>query len=970
MMKNLLNILLLLLSGYFLLAQETIPQPPFTPAKQRIEGFEQRKALKEKSIINQVKFRSVGPTVFSGRVADIDVSPKDPSHFYVAYASGGLWKTENNGMSFTPLFEKEAVMTIGDIAVDWEKNIIWIGSGENNSSRSSYAGLGMYKSEDGGKTWQHKGLKESHHIGRIVLHPTDPNTLWVAALGHLYSPNPERGLYKTIDGGNTWKQVLFVDENTGGIDLVLDPNDSNILYAGLWHRERRAWNFVEAGKGSGIYKSTDGGDNWVRINKEGSGFPNGEGIGRIGLAVHPNNGQTAVFAILDNYFRRPKEEKKDKKDLLTKDDLRELSKTDFLNLDKSKIAEFLKTNRFPKKYPADKVIKMVKTDKIKPIALVEYLEDANSLLFNTPVIGAEVYKSVDDGKTWTKTHEGYLDDIYYSYGYYFGQIRVAPDDINKIFIVGVPILRSNDGGKTFKNINGENVHVDHHALWSNPNRSGHLILGNDGGIHISYDDGENWIKCNTPAVGQFYAVAVDMQTPYNVYGGLQDNGVWMGPSIYKATTRWHGSGRYPYKSILGGDGMQVAIDTRDNTTVYTGFQFGFYFRINTKTGKRKMITPKHELGERPLRWNWQSPIHLSTHNPDIVYFGSNKLHRSMNQGDDFIEISGDLTMGGKKGDVAFSTLTTIHESPKKFGLIYVGTDDGLVHVTKDGGHEWSQITNGLPKNQWVTRVWASSHKEGTVYVSLNGYRWDDFSPYLFVSEDYGTTWKSISSDLPMEAINVVKDDPKNENILYVGTDHGLYISLNKGTSFMLVDNGLPAVAVHDVVVHPRENELVVGTHGRSIYIGNIAPIQALETNILDQEIHVFNIKKIKHSSRWGVKPSAWRDAREPNVEIGFYSKNSGEVDLKIQTEKNGTIKSFKTEATQGLNFVPYDLSIEENGVRVLEKAMKTNNKGSKNADDFKLEKAKDSKKYYLPKGKYKVLVLKGNAKGESNLEIE
>ena len=965
-MKNFLNTFLFLLFSYFSLAQ--MPQPPATSATERMQGFEQRKALKGQSIVNQVKFRNVGPTVFSGRVVDIDVSPKDPSHFYVAYASGGLWKTENNGMTFTPLFENEAVMTIGDIAVDWENDIIWIGSGENNSSRSSYAGLGMYKSEDGGKTWQHKGLQESHHIGRIVVHPSDPNTLWVAALGHLYSPNQERGLYKTTDGGNTWKQVLFVNENTGGIDLVLDPNNPNTLYAGLWHRERRAWNFVEAGDGSGIYKSTDGGDTWMRLNEKGSNFPYGEGVGRIGLAIHSNNGQTAIFAILDNYFRRPKEKKEeDEKDLLTKDDLRELSKDDFLKLDKTKIASFLKTNRFPEKYTADKVIKMVKTNKIQPIALVEYLENANSLLFDTPVVGAEVYKSLDGGKTWSKTHEGYLDDLYYSYGYYFGQIRIAPDNVNKIFIVGVPILRSNDGGKTFKNINGENVHVDHHALWSNPNRSGHLILGNDGGIHISYDDGENWIKCNSPAVGQFYAVAVDMQKPYNVYGGLQDNGVWMGPSTYEASARWHGSGEYPYKSILGGDGMQVAVDTRDNATVYTGFQFGFYFRVNTKTGKRKMITPRHELGERPFRWNWQSPIHLSVHNPDIVYFGSNKLHRSMNQGDDFMEISDDLTTGGKKGDVAFSTLTTIHESPKKFGLIYVGTDDGLVHVTRDGGYQWTQITNGLPKDQWVTRVWVSSHDEGTVYVSLNGYRWDDFSPYLFISNDYGTTWKSISSNLPMEPINVIKDDPENENILYVGTDHGLYISLDKGASYMLMDNGLPAVPVHDVVVHPREKELIVGTHGRSIYIGDIAPVQALKESILDEEIHVFNIKKIKHSSRWGVKSNAWRDTREPEVEIGFYSKNSGAANIEIQTEKGETLKAFKADATKGLNFIAYDLSIEENGAKTLEKMLKKDKKEEK---DTKLKKAKDSKKYYLPKGKYKVIVQKGKDKGESSLEIE
>ncbi len=943
-------------------------QPPFTPANQRMQAFEQRKALKAASIVNTIPFENVGPTVFSGRVVDVDVSPTDPSHFYVAYASGGLWKTTNNGASFIPLFDKEAVLTIGDIAVDWERNTIWVGTGENNSSRSSYAGLGMYKSMDGGATWEHKGLVESHHIGRIIQHPTDPNTLWVAALGHLYSPNQERGVYKTTDGGNTWQHTLFVNDNAGGVDLLVDPNDANTLYTAIWHRERRAWNFVESGVGTGIYKSIDGGSNWTKMTTKNSGFPDGEGAGRIGLAIHENDGQTRVYAILDNYFREEKKDKEKEEDILVKADFKDMTKADFLALDKSKVAKFLKENRFPKKYSVDKVRGMVKSGKIMPAALKEYLEDANSLLFETPVIGAEVYKTDDGGKSWKRTHQEALEAVHFTYGYYFGQVRVAPTDAEKIYILGFQVLRSDDAGANFKTINGDNVHADHHALYVNPNRSGHLILGNDGGINISYDDGEHWIKCNTPPVGQFYSVAVDMAEPYNIYGGLQDNGVWMGPSTYKENTRWHSSGQYPYKAIMGGDGMQVAVDTRDNATVYTGFQFGNYFRLNTKTKDRKYITPKHELGDRPLRWNWQSPIQISTHNQDIIYFGSNKLHRSMNKGDEFMEISGDLTTGGKKGDVAFSTLTSIHESPLKFGLIYVGTDDGLIHVTKNGGYEWEQITNGLPKDLWVTRVWASAHDEGTVYATLNGYRYDDFGAYAYVSKDYGTTWQSINANLPAEPINTIKEDAKNENILYVGTDNGLYISLDKGQSYMLMDKDLPAVAVHDIVVHPTTNDLVIGTHGRSIYKTNAGHIQALSTSTLVEDLVVFDMPKVKRSNRWGTRRNRWSEFNEPSIQIPFYAKKAGGVTIHIQTEKGNTLKSISTDAVKGLNYIDYDLTLPEKGAKILESAMNENLE--KKAAKKVLKAAKGNRAFYLEKGTYKVEVVKSGIKETIDLVVE
>ncbi|HHE54312.1 MAG TPA: glycosyl hydrolase, partial [Caldithrix abyssi] len=499
------------------------------------------------------------------------------------------------------------------------------------------------------------------------------------------------------DGGNTWHHVLYVNPNTGAVDLVIDPQDPNVLYAATWERTRRAWNFWEGGTGSGIYKSTDGGENWKLISTEQSGFPHGDFVGRIGLTISPQTPQI-LYAVVDNQKHR----KKEKEELIvTKDLLRKISVKDFLKIKPEDLNAFLDHYNFPLEFNADTLFQLVKKGKIKPVTLVEYLEDANVELFDAPVTGAEVYRSEDGGQTWKRTHQGLLDKVFYSFGYYFGNIRIAPKDFNKIYLLGVPVLVSTDGGQTFQSINQENVHVDHHALWINPNNPNHLILGNDGGINISYDNGRTWLKANHPPVGQFYTVAVDMAKPYHVYGGLQDNGVWMGPSNHRESRSWQQSGHYAFKSIMGGDGMQVAIDTRTNQIVYTGFQFGNYFRIDLTNNKSKRITPKHQLGERPLRFNWQTPIHLSQYNQDILYIGAQKVFRSMDRGEHWTAISSDLTKGGKNGDVPYGTLTSIHESPLKFGLIYAGSDDGLVHVTKDGVAHWERISDSLPQDFWV-----------------------------------------------------------------------------------------------------------------------------------------------------------------------------------------------------------------------------------------------------------------------------
>ena len=916
---------------------------------QRIIAKKQRQTLTENSIAANMVATNIGPTIFSGRVSDIAVNPKDPTEFYAAYASGGLWHTTNNGTTFEPIFDQEAVMTIGDVTVDWVNDIIWLGTGEVNSSRSSYAGVGVFTSADKGKTWTHMGLTDTHHIGRIILHPTNKNIVWVAALGHLYTTNEERGIYKTTDAGITWTKTLYVNDNSGAVDLVIDPANPDVLYAAIWDRIRKAWDFQEAGSGSGIYKSTDGGQTWQKKNTETSGFPLNEGTGRIGLDIVRKDGKSYLYALLDNYNRRPAESE-DKKEELTKNSFDGMTAEKFALISDEKLETYLEDNGFPDKYDVKAVKKMVADEDIKPIALKEYVENANSLLFDTPVIGAEVYLSMDEGESWSKTHDFHLDGLYNSYGYYFGQIKVNPKNPEQLYIMGVPILRSDDGGKNWKNVKGDNVHADHHSLWINPKKPEHIINGNDGGINISYDSGESWIKCNMPTVGQFYYINVDNAQPYNVYGGTQDNGVWVGSSNYKEGTRWHMSGDYPYDRLLGGDGMQVQIDNRDNNTVYTGFQFGNYFRVNKSSGNRTYISPKHELGDSPYRWNWQSPILLSPHNQDILYMGSNKLLRSMDQGDSFTALSDDLTAGGKKGDVAFGTLTALSESKFKFGLIYTGSDDGKVYRTKDGGNSWTDLGLGLPKNKWVSRIIASTHKESRVFVSLNGFRDDDFNSYMYVSDDYGDTWKNIGGTLPSEPVNVIIEDPVNDNLIFVGTDHGVYASTDMGQNFMVVDQNMPRVPVHDIVIQERENHLLVGTHGRSIYKLDIAPLQNLESN-KNEGLYLYEIKSKRHRNGWGKKRRPYSEANIPELKITVYSDEERSAKLSVHLD-GVQIQNKTVQLKKGISQITYDLTID------LSKQKKYEKKLSKLDEDkkkVKLEKADDGN-IYLKSGSYEIKI--------------
>ena len=947
-------LLFILLIGFLLTVQA---QQPATSVNALQEALNSKEHMLENSLVKNVPFKNVGPTLMSGRVVDIEVNPENSTEFYVAYATGGVWYTVNNGNTFESVFDSAPTQNVGDIAVNWKENIIWAGTGETISSRSSYAGIGILKSTDGGKTWEQKGLLDAHHISDIVLDATNPDVAVVGALGHLYSPNEQRGIFKTTDGGDTWDKKLYIGDETGIICLAEAPGNPNVMYATAWERERMAWDFRGAGENSGIYKSTDAGDSWELVTT-GNGFPQGEGVGRIGVAVVDEN---TIYAIHDSQFIREESKEKDyeKGDKSLKPEtFKTITKAAFLALDEESLSDYLRDNRFPRQYDVSKVKAMIKSDELKPTDLFLYTYDKNATDSEGEVIGAEIYLSEDGGATWNKTHEGYIDDFFYSYGYVFAEMDVNPQDKDEIYLVGVPLIKSTDGGRTFTYISEPNVHVDHHVIWVDPKMPNHLINGNDGGLNMSYDGGESWSKLNSMPLAQFYAISVDYEKPYNVYGGLQDNGTWKGPSTYEYSKSWEADGNYPYENLGGGDGMQVQVDRRNSNIVYGGSQFGYYNRMNLETGERQYIKPSHDVGETPYRFNWETPILLSPHNQDILYLGGNKLMRSMNQGDDWTAISPDLTAGGKKGNVPYGTLTTISESPFQFGLIYTGSDDGVIQVTQDAGGSWSVISETLPQDLWVSKLTASAHKKSRIYATLNGYRYDDFTPYAYVSEDYGKTWEDISSNLPLSPINVLIEDPVKEAILYLGTDDASYVSLDKGSTWQLLDGSMPNVAVHDLVVQTEANDLVVGTHGRSIYITNLDDIQNFDAQKAE-DLQVFEIDPVNYSTNWGRSWSAWSSANIPELNIGFYAPQSGNAAISLKSAAGKTLKSWEVEVSRGFNYSSYDLSISESGKKHLEKETK----------DLEIKKAQNGV-YYLPAGKYDVEIKTAGKTQTTALKIE
>ena len=806
-------------------------------------------------LLKNITFRSIGPTRQSGRFVDFAIPRQQPYTFYAATASGGLWKTTNNGITFEPIFDQEKSFSIGDVAVaPSDPNIVWVGTGEANNSRSVYWGDGVYKSIDGGKTWKNMGLKESHHIGRIVIHPENPDIVYVAALGHLYSENSERGLYKTEDGGKTWAKVLDIvvrGKNIGVVDAAMDPKNPEVLYAAAYDKVRRAWTFNLGGPGGGIYKTADGGKTWKKL---GGGLPGGM-LGRIGIDIYAKD-SNILYACIENANKPGMSDEQREKELL---------------------------------------------------------EGKSS----AGMIDGEVYRSDDGGETWRKVSPE-KQSIGGAPGYYYGQVRIDPNDDKIVYILSVSTMGTKDGGKNWQrrlfNFGG-----DDHALWIDPENSNHMLLGYDHGMGITYDSGKSWYHPDFFPLAQFYAVDVDMSYPYNVAGGLQDNGSVMGPSTKRGT----GPIRLEdWQTVGGGDGMYNVFDRKTNRYLYNESQFGPLTRVDLKTGERKSIAYQNKKPE--LRWNWCSPILVSPHNSDVVYHAGNILVRSPYRGEYWEEISPDLTTNdparlttGKGGDgnIQYCTITAIDESPLVEGLLWVGTDDGNVWVTKDRGKNWTRLNERITgnPNYWVSRIVASNHEPETAYVSYTGFRQDDFRPFLYKTTDYGQTWISIAGNLPQEPINVIREDRKNPSLLFVGTDFAVYLSLDGGKNWTRMKGSMPTQPVHDLVIHPRENDLVVATHGRGIFIADISPLQELTPQALAQDIRLF---KIESKVRWEggrnmhSSSSNYNGESEPNgLFIYYYLKNNVKDEVKLAVYRGKMlINEIKGSGSAGINKLVWNMT--------------------------------------------------------------
>lgn len=806
-------------------------------------------------LLSFFKYRPIGPTRQSGRFVDFAVPEGQAYTFYAATASGGLWKTSNNGISFEPIFDHEKVFSIGDIAVaPSDPNIVWVGTGEANNSRSAYWGDGVYKSTDGGKTWKNMGLKESHHIGRIVIHPQNPDLLYIAALGHLYSENPERGLYRTTDGGQTWTKVLDVvvdGRNIGAADVVMDPTNPDILFAATYDRLRKPWTYMVGGPGSGIYKTTDAGKTWKKLS---AGLPSGI-LGRIGLAIYAKN-PNILYACIENAN--------------------------------------------------------------KPgLSLEERWQEIVQGKSSAGMIDGEVYRSDDGGETWRKVSPE-KQSIGGAPGYYYGQIIIDPNDDRVVHVLSAASWGTRDGGKTWQR-RPLRFGGDDHALWIDPQNSNHMLLGYDHGMGITYDGGKTWYHPDHLPLAQFYAVGFDMAYPYNVAGGLQDNGSVMGPSTKR------GGGPIlleDWQTVGGGDGMYNVFDVKTNRHLYNESQFGTLVRIDLVTGERKSIAYKNKRPD--LRWNWCAPILVSPHDSDVIYHGANILVRSAYRGENWEEISPDLTTNdpaklatGKGGDgnIQYCTITTIDESPLEPGLLWVGTDDGNVWVSRNGGKNWTKLNDRILGNPsyWVSRVTASQHDAGTAYVASTGFRQDDFRPFLFKTVDYGETWTSISSNLPEEPINVIREDHRNPHLLFVGTDFGVYVSIDGGKNWNKLQSNMPTQPVHDLKIHPRENDLIVATHGRGIFITDISPLQELSSAVLAKEIHLFAAEsKVRWVSNRNSHSSSinFSGESEPNgIVIYYYLRNNLSTEVKVLVYKgNQIINEMKGSNAPGLHSVVWNMT--------------------------------------------------------------
>jgi len=715
-------------------------------------------------------FRSLGPAVTSGRVIGFAMHPGDRSHYFAAAASGGVWKTTNAGNTWTPVFDGEGSYSIGTVVLDPKNpNVVWVGTGENNSQRSVGYGDGVYRSDDGGHSWKNMGLKASEHIGRIVIDPRNSNIVYVAAQGPLWGPGGDRGLYKTTDGGQNWKKILSISENTGVTDVVLDPRKPDTLIAAAYQRRRHVWTLIDGGPESALYKSTNGGTSWTKLK---TGLPT-EDLGRIGLAIAP-------------------------------------------------------------------------TDPDMVYAIIESTEHKGG-----------IFRSTDLGATWERRNE------FDQQAQYYAHLVVDPKNADRIYVMNVYLMVSDDGGKTLRRLGERFKHVDNHTIWIDPKDTNYYLVGCDGGIYESFDRGANWkFQANLP-ITQFYDVAVDNNGPfYNVYGGTQDNFTLGGPA---RTRSIHGITNADWFVTQGGDGFHSRVDPIDPNTIYSEAQYGALVRYDKRTGESVGIQPLPGKGEPPLRWNWDSPLLISPHSHTRIYFAANKLFRSDDRGNTWKAISGDLSrqldrnqlpvMGkiwsadavAKSVSTSFyGNITALAESPKKEGLLYAGTDDGLIQVTENGGSDWRKIDlfPSVPERTYVSRLLASQHDTNTIYVAFDNHKNADFAPYLLKSSDAGKTWLSIKGDLPANGpVLALAEDPVNASLLFVGTEFGLFFTLDGGQKWIRLKGGLPTIAVRDLAIQKQENDLVVGTFGRGIYVlDDYTPLRGLKAETLAQESVLFPVR--------------------------------------------------------------------------------------------------------------------------------
>ncbi len=749
-----------------------------TSAEARLASWAEHTAMDLTSPFRGMPWRAIGPLQAGARVEAIAVPPGNHGIIYAGIGSGNLWKTVNNGTTWSPIFENESTFSIGDVAVSAsDPNVVWVGTGETQPRPwgYSYSGTGVFRSSDAGASWVHKGLADTHHIGKVLIDPRDANTVFVAAIGHFWSQNEERGVFRTRDGGETWEKVLYHGNQTGAVDVIMDPRDSNTLYAALW--QTVSGEPTVAGENSGVYRSLDGGDTWSRLE---NGLPSGP-LGRMGLEISPSN-PDIVYAFIDNRAQLEKEN-----------------------------------------------------------------EDEND---DEELVGGELYRSDDAGDTWYRSHDASLTHVFGTSGWKFADVRVSPTDPNEVFVLGTRAYRSRDGGRSFETIGenivrlhdtrGEVMHLDHHEIWIDPLNPKRVLLGNDGGLFQSYDGGDTWLHHNNIPAAEFYSVSVDQASPYNVYGGTQDNAALYGPSNTALDgSTVVGSTRDPWENIYldrwtGGDSFDTLLDPTDKRKIYYEHQHGAMMKMDlsgesVQSGGQSSISirPRPEEGAESYRFGWYTPIVISHHDPRTLYVGSNFVLKSTNNGNNWQTISPDLSdeANGERAVVPFGTITFIAESRFDPNRIWASTEGGTVWRTDNGGEHWARLDKALP-DKWASRLIASKHDGDTVYLALSGFREDDFSAYLYRSTDAGETWESIVANLPAETINVITEDPQDPNVLYAGTDLGVYATLDGGDHWVSLSSSLPTTPVHDLVVHARDDEIVIGTHGRSVFVLDAEPIRA------------------------------------------------------------------------------------------------------------------------------------------------